>query len=90
MTTELIVPFDYGALPADVAEAAKRSAEDIRRLGKRMTEGVILIGNKLRQVRAGLPHGMFQTWLDAEGCQLSLHQRRPRPGRRIAGRAFGR
>lgn len=66
MNAVTVATFDYAGLPVEIATAAKRSADDIRKLKRRATGDIIAIGNALRAVKAKLDHGQFLHWIEAE------------------------
>ncbi|WP_284946725.1 hypothetical protein [Acidisoma cladoniae] len=56
-------PFSYAALDPSVASMARKAADDIRQSQKSFLAD---IGKALLAVKAGMTHGMFGAWLDAE------------------------
>jgi hypothetical protein len=55
--------YDYGALDADIAEAAKKAASRIR---TRTQDAIMQNGKDLLRIKAKLPHGEFGKWIKAE------------------------
>jgi len=58
--------FDYSALPADVASAARATADRIKDRHQRQIAAIIETGRDLLAIKERLGHGWFLAWLQAE------------------------
>ena len=58
--------FDYSALPADVASAARATADRIKDRHQRQIAAIIETGRDLLAIKERLWHGWFLAWLQAE------------------------
>lgn len=58
--------YDYSQIDPDQREAVQSAAVDIVRNGKRAQESLILIGERLIEVKALLEHGQFGDWCETE------------------------
>lgn len=64
--TEPATPFRYEALPADVAPALRRNAEEIRALATKRAVGLVRIGLLLADARGRCKARTFRRWIGAE------------------------
>src|SRR3954468_8151062 len=58
--------FNYSALPADVAAAARAAADRIKGRHQRQIAAIIETGRDLLAIKERLGHGWFLAWLQAE------------------------
>ena len=58
--------YDYSLIPAGQREAVQDAAVDIVRNGKRAQESLILIGERLLEIKDVLEHGQFGDWCETE------------------------
>ena len=58
--------YDYSLIPETQREAVQDAAVDIVRHGKRAQESLILIGERLIEIKAVLEHGQFGEWCETE------------------------
>lgn len=65
MSTEVQSTFDYSALGPH-ARQVEHFAKFIRRQELKTIEGIIAIGQTLRDAKATIPHGLFMDWVAAE------------------------
>jgi uncharacterized protein (DUF983 family) len=61
-----LVPFDYSALPSDVADDARAAVQRIRLFGNTITENVAGVGRELIAMKERLGHGSFTRWAEAK------------------------
>ncbi len=57
--------FDYGELKSDDRTCARRNAKAIHELNHKVTESVVEIGRRLREVRQALG-AKFRAWVESE------------------------
>jgi hypothetical protein len=62
----LEAPFNYAALEPAKRLAVQNSTQEIRQLIALTTRNMMLIGQRLLEVKSFLPHGQFGTWLRIE------------------------
>jgi hypothetical protein len=60
------ITFDYSQLATTVAMDVRESAARIRVREHNVVQEIFPIGRELRLVKAALPHGAFEPWLEAE------------------------
>lgn len=58
--------YDYSLIPAEQRETVQNAAVDIVRNGKRAQESLILIGERLLEIKEVLEHGQFGDWCETE------------------------
>lgn len=58
--------FDYYNLDAETAKFVQQQTGVIQRLIKRSAQSIVMVGQKLIEVKARLGHGRFLSWIQAE------------------------
>jgi hypothetical protein len=61
-----VASFDYSTMPADDARIVQAAAARVRSLHREVTKSIIEAGRELTAVKARLPHGSWEAWLQAE------------------------
>jgi hypothetical protein len=64
--TQLAIGFDYAALDADTRALVTEARDRIKVLERTTGEAIIEIGRQLIAVKASLPHGQFEPWMEVE------------------------
>jgi len=65
--------FDYGVLDQDIREAVQQKTNQIKLALKRTRHDIFHIGRYVTEVKASLPHGKFNSWIESE-LQISRTQ----------------
>jgi hypothetical protein len=65
-TVEVMQNFNYEALDLETRVVVQQRTSEIRSLMKRTAQDTVEIGQKLREVKSRLEHGLFGGWLKSE------------------------